>query len=200
MGRIAPLPPEQWPPAMRDALAPLRAVEQRVRDSGHEARPKGLNVLGVFARHPALARAYNVFNGHLQSTSTLSHRHRELVVLRVAAVRRSAYAWRQHTLLAADAGVRDEEVAAIGADPHGRPWPVPEGAILRAVDELLQDASVSEGTWRELADVLTTDQLMDLVFTVGGYDCLVMAIGALGIEPEPDLVSLTAPPPFAAPH
>ena len=48
--RIAPIPPGEWPPAMRDAIAALRPTEARhpfpKRDPN---RPKGLNVLGTFA-------------------------------------------------------------------------------------------------------------------------------------------------------
>ena len=50
-------------------------------------RPKGLNVLGFLAHHPALATAYHHFNGHVLFATTITPRQRELLVLRVAALR-----------------------------------------------------------------------------------------------------------------
>ena len=86
---------------MRDALAALLPPNPRhpfpPRD---DSRPKGLNVLGTFARHPALAQAFHTFNGHVLFATTLSPRQRELLVLRVAVLRDCAYEWAQHVLLA----------------------------------------------------------------------------------------------------
>ena len=39
-----------------------------------EGRPKGLNILGTFAHHPELTRAYNTFNGHILFGTTLDLR------------------------------------------------------------------------------------------------------------------------------
>src|SRR5688572_28791322 len=101
---------------MGAALAALRPPEPRHPFPPKRAdRPKGLNVLGTFARHPALARAYHTFNGHVPFASTLSVRQRELLVLRVAAVRRSAYEWAQHVVLAADAGIDADDVARVAS-------------------------------------------------------------------------------------
>ena len=101
---------------MREALAALRPANPRhpfpVREPG---RPKGLNALGTLARHPDLARAFHTFNGHILFGSTLSPRQRELLVLRVAAVRRAAYEWKQHVVLAGDAGI-----TVRGGGPHRR--------------------------------------------------------------------------------
>ncbi len=86
---------------------PTPDIRSPSRDPG---RPKGLNALGTLAHHPELARAFHTFNGHILFATSLSPRQRELLVLRVAAVRRSVYEWRQHVLLAADAGITAEEV------------------------------------------------------------------------------------------
>ena len=90
---------------MTGALAALRPANPRhpfpPRDPN---RPKGLNVLGTLAQHPELTTAFHTFNGHVLFGSTLSARQRELLVLRVAALRHAAYEWAQHVVLAGDAG------------------------------------------------------------------------------------------------
>lgn len=171
---------------MREALAPLVPPED-IRTHLHgEGRPKGLHALGTLAWHPALARAFNVFNGHVLYASTLSDRQRELVVLRVAKLRQSDYEWRQHLMLARDAGITDEEIARV-ADGGVEGWTPLDGAMLSAVDELVRDAMVAEGTWEVLAAQLDREQLMDLVFTVGAYDLLAMAFRSFGVQPDQDL-------------
>lgn len=186
--RIRPLPPADWPAAMREALAALRPPEPRhpLPERGGD-RPRGLNVLGTLARHPALARAFHTFNGHVLFASTLSARQRELLVLRVAAVREAEYEWAQHVVLAADAGLDAAEVAAIADGPGAPGWSPLERAMLAAVDELVGEATIADGTWEALARDLDEQQLMDLVFTVGAYDLLAMAFRSFRVELDDDL-------------
>ena len=185
--RIPPLPPEEWPPEMRDALAALRPANPRHPFPRREGRPKALNALGTLARHPELARAFNTFNGHVLFASTLSPRQRELLVLRVAKLRESTYEWEQHAVLASDAGLCQDEVDRIATGPDAPGWSVLDRAMLRAVDELVGDAMVDGETWNVLADELDPRQLIDLVFTVGAYETLAMAFRSFGVEPDDDL-------------
>jgi alkylhydroperoxidase family enzyme len=188
--RIPPLlPPKAWPPEMRDALAALRPPEARhAVHVQREGRPKALNALGTLARYPALTRAFHTFNGHVQFATTLSLRQRELLVLRVAAVRRAEYEWAQHVVLAGDAGLDDDEIARIAEGPDAPGWSPTERAMLSAVDELITDAEIADATWQVLADELDEQQLMDLVFTVGAYEVLAMAFKSFGVELDDDLV------------
>jgi len=183
---------------MTEALAALRPAEPRHPLPPRQGRPKGLNLLGTFAHHPALARAYHVLTGQVLFATTLSERQRELVVLRVAALRRADYEWRQHALLAADAGIGADELAAVAEGPDAPTWSAPEAAMLRAVDELVERATLSGATWSALVAAFSTEQLMDLVFTVGTYDLLAMAIGAFGVDLDEDLATQVPASPFAA--
>src|SRR4051794_24144607 len=186
--RIPPLPPGQWPKAMKEALAALRPPEPRHPfPSQDDTRPKGLNVLGTLAQHPALTRAFHTFTGHVLFASTLSPRQRELLVLRVAALRRSEYEWAQHAVLAGDAGITAEEVERVIAGPDAPGWSPLERAMLAAADQLIAEATITDGTWAALADELDTQQLMDLVFTVGAYEVLAMAFRTFGVELDDDL-------------
>jgi AhpD family alkylhydroperoxidase len=170
---------------MQAALAALRPTNPRLpfpeRDSN---RPKGLNLLGTLAHHTDLTRAFHTLAGHALFGTTLSERQRELLVLRVAAVRECEYEWAQHLVLAAAAGITQDEIAAVrgGTGLDGA-----ELALLDAVDELLRDAEVSAATWSALATELHTQQLMDVVFTVGTYDTLAMAMKSFGVELDADL-------------
>ena len=138
-------------------------------------------MLGTLAQHPALMQAYHTFNGHILYTNTLDARQRELLVLRVAARRGAEYEWRQHVYIARDLGFTDADIERIAEGPHAAGWSPLDAAMLRAVDELVADAEISDDTWAVLAGELDRHQLMDLVFTVGAYDLLAMAFKSFGV-------------------
>ena len=142
--RIPPLPPDQWSDDVMAGIAALRppGAQRELRRS--KGGPKGLNVLGTFAQHPTLMRAYHAFNGHILYTTTLTPRHRELLVLRVAAVRSAEYEWEQHVVLGRDAGLTDDDIARIVEGPDAPDWSPFDAAMLRAVDELVDDARVTD--------------------------------------------------------
>ena len=175
---------------MTAALAALRPAEPRhPLPRRVEGRPKGLNVLGLLARHPALTHAYHVFNGHVQFATTLSPRERELLVLRVAAVRGCNYEWAQHVVQGGDAGLTSDEIDRIQEGPGAEAWSPLDRALLRSVDELIADARIGDLTWSELAAHYDDQQLMDLIFTVGAYETLAMLLRSSGIALDDDLLA-----------
>jgi len=90
-------------------------------------------------------------------------------------------------VLAGDAGITPDEVARIEEGPGATGWSPVDRAMITAVDELLGDAMVTDGTWEVLAAGLDVEQLMDLVFTVGAYDLLAMAFRSFDVQLDDDL-------------
>lgn len=150
-------------------------------------RPKGLNALGVLAHHPALTTAYHHLIGHALFATTLSVRQRELLVLRVAHLRDAPYEWAQHAFLAKEVGISPEEVARVRVGPDAEGWDPLEQALLAAADELVADARIADATYARLAAALDTQQLMDVVFTVGAYEVLAMFLRSFEVELDDDL-------------
>jgi hypothetical protein len=58
---------------------------------------------------------------------------------------------------------------------------------LTATDELAADAFITDTTWGALASFYNQEQLMDLVFTVGQYQLVSMALNTFGVQLDPDL-------------
>ena len=58
--------------------------------------------------------------------------------------------------------------------------------MLAAVDELDEKTNISDQTWAALGERLDEHQRMDLVFTIGGYIALAMALNTFGVEVEAD--------------
>jgi alkylhydroperoxidase family enzyme len=187
--RIQPVPRDEWPPEMRDAVAALQPPRARHESQTREGRPQALNALATFANHPDLARAWMTFNGHVLRNTTLTLRHRELLILRVAVLRNAAYEWAQHVPMGRDCGLTDDEITRIAYGPDLPYWNELDAAMLSAADELVADAAISDATWAVLADHLDTEQLLDVIFTVGAYEVIAFMFRSCRIEFDDDLLS-----------
>lgn len=172
--RVPPLPADQWDDAVDHALSGMMPAERRNPDSTG-------NLLGTLVRHPKLTRAFLRFNNHLLFSSTLPPRLRELAVLRVAHLHRCEYEWRHHVRMGRETGLTDDVIDGI---QRGEATDELDRAILHAVDELSDNSVVSDETWAALTEHLDERQRMDLVFTIGCYGALAMAINTFGVEPD----------------
>ncbi|CAN5166476.1 hypothetical protein BH09ACT8_BH09ACT8_09840 [soil metagenome] len=192
MAHIEPLTKREWPPEMRDALMAMVPPNPRHQRLQRDGRPQGVNILGTLAHHPALARAFLTFNGHLLMATTLTERQRELLVLRVAAVSKSSYEWAQHLFLARDVGLSDDEVAWIAWGADAPMWSILDAGFLRAVDELVGESSISAPTLEVLREHLDVQQILDLIYTVGCYQSLAWMLRSFDIDLDDDIVDLLA--------
>ncbi|MGP4056951.1 carboxymuconolactone decarboxylase family protein [Mycobacterium sp. 4D054] len=175
--RVAPLPADQWDEAVDNALSGLMPPEMRNPDSAG-------NLVATLVRHPKLTKGFLRFNFHLLYGSTLPARLRELAVLRVAHLTKCEYEWRHHVGMGLEAGLTEDVIAGI---ERGEAADALDRAVLAAVDELHHDSVVSDSTWTVLSARLDERQLMDLVFTIGCYGSLAMAINTFGVEPDSNI-------------
>lgn len=173
--RIRPLPRGTVPDDVRVALKGWLLPEAT------EVSPP----LDTLARHPDLARSFLAFNRHLLFKSTLPPRTRELLVLRTAVRCGCAFEREQHEIIARREGVSDADIARVADGPDAPGWSREDAVLMRATDELLSTWTVTDATWAELAAGLDDRQLMDVVFTVGAYALLAMALNAFGVRPDP---------------
>lgn len=157
---VPALAQEEAPPR----IPPLDSVEE------------GINITRTLANHPALAEAWLGFARYVLGDNTLPPRDRELLILRIGYLCGSEYEWGQHTRIARSVGVTDDEILRVIDGPDAAGWSPLDSALLRAVDELHHDSEVSDDTWAALSAHYDTRQLMDLVFTVGQYNLVSMAL------------------------
>jgi alkylhydroperoxidase family enzyme len=170
--RLAPLPEAEWTDEVRELLGPM----------AKNAAGKPLHIFATLAHHPKLMKRWLVFGNHVLAKSTLSPRDREIAILRIGWLCRAEYEWGQHVLIARTSGVTDEEIERIAAGPDAPGWSAGDAALLRAVDELHRDAFVSDATWAALGTRYDVRQLIDLVFAVGQYQLVSMALNTLGVQ------------------
>jgi alkylhydroperoxidase family enzyme len=141
----------------------------------------GLNIFATLAHHPKLLKRWLVFGNHVLSKSTLPPRERELVILRTGWRCGSEYEFGQHTVIARREGLTDDEIRRLATDGVDG-WSDADAALVRAVDELVADHEVSDATWADLATTWSTQQVMDVVFAVGQYALVSMALRTFGVQ------------------
>jgi 4-carboxymuconolactone decarboxylase len=170
--RLSPLPADEWDDAARRALSDMLPEDRRNRAGAG-------NLLSTLVRHPKLTRAYLKFSTYLLYGSTLPPRIREQVILRVAHRRECAYEWAHHVKMAAKVGLTAADIESVQTGQSNDAF---DSAVLHAVDELDEKSAVSDQTWSALGERLDEKQRMDLVFTVGNYIALAMAMNTFGVE------------------
>lgn len=168
--RLKPIPQADWSDEVQKILQP------------NVAQGSVFNIFKTLAHHPDLLRRWLVFGNHVLFKSTLPPRERELVILRIGWLCEAEYEWAQHVKIGKDAGLTDVEIERIKAGPNARGWNEPDTLLLRATDELRRDAFISDATWKGLIAHFDTKQLMDVVFAVGQYNLVSMALNTLGVQ------------------
>jgi 4-carboxymuconolactone decarboxylase len=169
--RITPLPPNEWTDEQRELLT--RGNPSRV-----------LNVFATLVRHQDLYRRWMPFANHVLFKSSLPPREREMAILRIGALCRSGYEFHQHTRIGKRSGLSDAEIERLKSAPDAPGWTEGESALLQAVDELHGDQFISDATWQRLGKHYDTHQVIDLVFAVGQYTLVSMALNSFGVQIE----------------
>lgn len=180
--------PDRWRPET-PRIAPLAPEDQDRDTSALLARislpgnPPAANVFATLARNRPLLRKWLSASNALISGS-LPARARELAILRTAWRCASVYEWGQHWVIARHYRMTDDEVRRVMAGPDAPGWDGTDSSVLRAADELHDDACIGEETWRALAGVFDDVQLIELVMVVGLYHQIAFALNSLGVERE----------------
>ncbi len=144
-------------------------------------------VLGLLARHQAIAGPWLGFSGALLDDGVLDTRTRELLILATAHRTESEYIWHEHLPMAAAAGVSPAEVDSIAGWNAGsldREWSDVDASLLRAVDELVDRHRVSDSTWTALRARFDDEAILEVLFVVGAYSCLAMVLNSAGLSVE----------------
>jgi alkylhydroperoxidase family enzyme len=134
-----------------------------------------------------------VFGNHVLAKSTLPARDRELVVLRSGWNCRAPYEWGQHVVIARSIGITDDEITRVSVGPDAEGWSEDDAVLLRAADELHADQTLTDATYAALAARYDVQNLLDLVFTVGQYHLVSMALNAFRVDREDDVTGVPIP-------
>jgi alkylhydroperoxidase family enzyme len=170
MARVPYLEQSDLPPEHRDLLA----------------RPIALN--RAMANHPEASRAMTGLAMYIRHRSKLDPRLRELAILQVGYLAKSAYEYSHHVKLGREFGVTDDDIRAIGEETAGRPSRLDPLArtVLRAAREMTQDLAMSDATFAALEREMTREHIIDLTLAIAFYNAVVRLLGTLQIDVEPE--------------
>ena len=170
--RIAPLPESEWTAEQR-ALVERYAPEVRIG-----------NAFRTMLRVPELVEAVMPFVLFTSIDSTLSARHRGLLILRTAWLTQSSYLWADHAPTARTAGILPDELHRVAEGPDAAGWDPFEATLLRLADELYVNSSVRDATWNALAARYDLYNLFDAVMAVNETTLVAMLYNSWGVQPD----------------
>jgi 4-carboxymuconolactone decarboxylase len=198
--RIPVLPREEWTHEARTLFTMFEGPD------AYEEGSKS-NVFLTMARHPKLGSSFFKYNGKLLLASKVDAGLREIVILRIAWLYRSAYEWAQHVELALAGGKIDpdhveaykrgevdtgpgrgvltpEQIEAVKRGADDPIWTEVQAHAIRAVDQAKETGHIDDATWEGLASALPEKELIELLFFMGTYAMLAWIFNAVGIQPE----------------
>jgi 4-carboxymuconolactone decarboxylase len=175
---VQPLPREDWDDETRALLG-----------------DRTLNIFATLAHHPKLLKRWLVFGNHVLAKSTVRARERELLILRTGWLCRAPYEWGQHVAIGRAAGVTDEEIARLTEGPDAPGWSDADAALVRAADELHDLSTLTDATYAALSARYDTQQMLDIVFTVGQYNLVSMALNTFRVERDDGVTDAPTPEP-----
>ncbi len=170
--RIAPVPQAEWTEVQRGLVAKY----------GVDGTAD--NALRTLLHSPELVDGVMPYTNYLARESTLSPRHRELLILRVAWLCANPSLWATHAARARGVGFTAAEITRIAQGPDTPGWDPFEATLLRLADQSFRNSSVTEATWKALSASYDMFHMVDAVETTGHFIMLAMMYNAFGVQPD----------------
>ena len=169
--RVSPLSESEW-------TAEQREIVERYAPDGNPG-----NSLRTLGRVPALANRVLPFRTYVAEGSTLSPRHRSLLILRTAWLTQSANHWATY---ASRGSLTPDEVLRVAQGPNDERWTEFEATLIGMADEFFRNSSITDVTWDRLSQEYALYNLADAVVTVAEITAQAILFNALGIQPDDD--------------
>jgi len=171
MARLPYVEPGTAPEHVRELLARL---------------PVKLNVFRMMAHAESDFRPLVGLGTAILGRQKLSAKLRELAILRVAALSPARYEWVQHVPIAQAMGATPAQVAALErGDIAADAFDSLERVVLRFTTEVVRDVRASEATFAELARLLSAQEIVELIITVGYYMMIARLLETTAVDLDP---------------
>lgn len=177
--RIAPLDDDAVDDDARDLVTRIRASA----GGGEAARMP--EYMRTVLKHPAIFRC-QMEMGTAIFRGKIPPRERELAILRIGWLCRAPYEWGEHVDIAKRYGLTSEEIERATAGSSAAGWSEHDRAILRGVEELLADQTLSDTTWDILAKSWGEAQMIEFTMMAGQYVATAFIQNSLRIRLAPD--------------
>ena len=161
----------------------LSSLPRQVRD-GLGENPANVSLMMAAASGPVHAGLGQLGRAHI-SGSRLPPKLRELAILRVGYLSRSAYEVFQHEALARHVGLDEAQIDAIRAGDAGSPaLDTAQRDVLVFADDLVANVRASDATLAAVRTHLDDSQVVDLILVTGYYMTVCRLLETTGVEIE----------------
>lgn len=114
---------------------------------------------------------------------------RELAILRIAVVMDAKFVYSQHVGGARRVGVTAEQMAAVTGWSSAGCFTPTQRAVMAAADELAGRRTIEHDTFRRLAEHLSEEAIVELVFFAAAYRMGALFVRGLQLEYDTDTVA-----------
>jgi alkylhydroperoxidase family enzyme len=190
--RIAPVDRESA------AAAEVIAATARLRaDLMGDNKPLAIGaipeIMFTLCRYPDIWGKVMALSLQVQGPSaTLPAHLRQLAILRTAWLLQAPYEWGEHVRHSKRLGITSEQIDRITRGSVCPEWSEEERAILKAAEELRDNAMLTEDTWHALAAVLNDEQSFELLVLIGHFTNVAYMQNTLRLRLEPSNPGLRA--------
>jgi alkylhydroperoxidase family enzyme len=136
---------------------------------------------------PGAARAFSGLGQYIRHSSKLDGRLRELAILQIGWLARSAYEWSHHIKIGRDFGVTEADVRGLIAESAGEPnglEPLTRLVLLGARE--VYAGGMSAETFEALHGQLGAELMVDLTVVASFYCAVVRMLATLAVDVEPE--------------
>jgi alkylhydroperoxidase family enzyme len=146
-----------------------------------------INVYRTLLHSPPLAESWFEHINRVRWGIEISGRLREIVIIRLGHLVKSAYVLRQHVPKLAEAeGMTREECDALADWRNSALFDASEKAVLGYVDAMARDIVVPDAVFAPLKEHFSDRQVVEITLMVGAYISHSRVLQALEVDLEPD--------------
>jgi 4-carboxymuconolactone decarboxylase len=144
-----------------------------------------LNIYRMLANSEACLKGFTRMGNALLHRCELDPTLRELAILRVGRLSRTAYEVFQHERIARESGVSDDKIAALrDATIEAAAFTDHERAVLRFTDDVVRNVKASDKHLKAVQAFLSPGALVELTLTIGYYMMVCRFLETTGVEGE----------------
>jgi 4-carboxymuconolactone decarboxylase len=172
--------------APRELDASARALYDRIAGGVRAQGPQAFRLTDEAGRlhgpfnamllSPEVGGAMQELGAAIRYRSALAPRAREIAILEVAALRRSAFEWFAHERVGKQIGLSGAELAALRDGTPAPTLDATEALVRDVVRRLLRDRDLDDATFAAAVNALGQRVLMELIALVGHYDLLALSM------------------------
>jgi len=165
---------------------PLDPVMQEIFDNSRSRGGSVINLQIATGHAPKFTQASRAMAFAIRFDAKTPRPLLELVIMRTAQIVGSAYELNQHTPFIKKCGYSDAQVAALSDWQGSTLFEDKERALLGYVEQMAHGGDVDDVTFAALEKFFTTEEIVEISFTVGSYYATGLVLKALRIEIETD--------------